>query len=166
MADAVIRFGMDKGYNQRQVYTVAVTSTLIGLGAFAFLSPVFNLIDMYKDYGFLLYVFCYFSCFRQIASNFVRAKGYVKLFAADGILSTLVTVICNLIFLLGFDMDVTGYVLSIIISDIVSLVGLTVIAGLHKYLDISYFSKKLFKEMLKYSAPLIPTYVLWWITSA
>ena len=113
MADAVIRFGMDKGYNQRQVYTVAVTSTLIGLGAFAFLSPVFNLIDMYKDYGFLLYVFCYFSCFRQIASNFVRAKGYVKLFAADGILSTLVTVICNLIFLLGFDMDVTGYVLSI-----------------------------------------------------
>lgn len=166
MADAVIRFGMDKGYNQRQVYTVAVTSTLIGLGAFALLSPVFNLIDMYKDYGFLLYVFCYFSCFRQIASNFVRAKGYVKLFAVDGIFSTLVTVICNLIFLVGFDMDVTGYVLSIIISDIVSLVVLTVIAGLHKYLDISYFSKKLFKEMLKYSAPLIPTYVLWWITSA
>ena len=166
MADAVIRFGMDKGYNQRQVYTVAVTSTLIGLAAFAPFSPVLNLIDMYKDYGFLLYVYCYFSCFRQIASNFVRAKGYVKLFAADGILSTLVIVICNVIFLVALDMGVTGYVLSIIISDAVSIVVLTLIAGLHKYLDITYFSKKLFKEMLKYSAPLIPTYVLWWITSA
>ncbi len=166
MADAVIRFGMDKGYNQRQVYTVAVTSVLVGLAAFALFSPVLNLIDMYKDYGFLLYVYCYFSCFRQIASNFVRAKGYVKLFAADGILSTLVIVICNVIFLAVLDMGVTGYVLSIIISDAVSLIVLTLLVGLHKYLDISYFSKKLFKEMLRYSAPLIPTYVLWWITSA
>ena len=166
MADAVIRFGMDKGYNQKQVYTVAVTSTLIGLAAFALISPVLNLIDMYKDYGFLLYVYCYFSCFRQIASNFVRAKGYVKLFAADGILSTLVIVICNVIFLVVLDMGVTGYVLSIIISDVVSIIILTFMASLHKYLDISYLSKKLFKEMLKYSAPLIPTYVLWWITSA
>ncbi len=166
MADAVIRFGMDKGYNQKQVYTVAVASTLIGLAFFALISPVFNLFDMYKDYGFLLYVYCYFSCFRQIASNFVRAKGYVKLFAADGILSTLVIVICNIIFLVALDMGVTGYVLSIIISDAVSIIVLTLLAGLNKYLDISYFSKNLFKEMLKYSAPLIPTYVLWWITSA
>ena len=121
MADAVVRFGMDKGYNQKQVYTVAVTSTLIALAGFSLLTPVFNLIDMYKDYGFLLYVYCYFSCFRQIASNFVRAKGYVKLFAADGILSTLVIVICNVIFLVALDMGVTGYVLSIIISDAPSL---------------------------------------------
>ncbi len=166
MADAVIRFGMEKGYDKRQVYTVAIIASLIGLTAFALFSPVLNLIDMYKDYGFLLYVYCYFSCFRQIASNFVRAKGYVKLFAADGIFSTLVIVICNIIFLVVLDMGVTGYVLSIIISDAVSFALLTVIAGLHKYLDITYFSKKLFKEMLKYSAPLIPTYVLWWITSA
>lgn len=166
MADAVIRFGMEKGYDKRQVYTVSVVSTLIGLSVFAVFSPVLNLIDMYKDYGFLLYVYCYFSCMRQIASNFVRAKGYVKLFAADGIFSTLVIVICNIIFLVVLDMGVTGYVLSIIISDAVSFVLLTLLASLHKYLDISYFSKKLFKEMMKYSAPLIPTYVLWWITSA
>lgn len=166
MADAVIRFGMDKGYNQKQVYTVAVASSLIGLAVFALFSPVLNLIDMYKDYGFLLYVYCYFSCFRQIASNFVRAKGYVKLFAIDGIMSTLVIVLCNVLFLVVFDMGVTGYVLSIIVSDAFSLTFLTFLAGLHKYLDISYFSRKLFKEMLKYSAPLIPTYVLWWITSA
>lgn len=166
MADAVIRFGMDKGYDKKQVYTVAVITTLIGLGAFALLSPVLNLIDMYKDYGFLLYVYCYFSCFRQIASNFVRAKGHVKLFAADGIFSTLVIVICNIIFLVAMDLGVVGYVLSIIISDAVSIVLLTLFAGLHKYLDITYFSKKLFKDMLKYSAPLIPAYVMWWITSA
>lgn len=166
MADAIIRFGMDKGCDRRQVYTGAIVSTVVGLAVFALLSPILNLIDMYKDYGFLLYVFCYCSCFRQLAASFVRARGYVKLFALDGIFSTLVIVICNVIFLVVLDMGVTGYVLSLIISDLLSFMGLTAIAGLHKYLDITYFNKKLFKEMLKYSAPLIPTYVLWWITSA
>ena len=166
MADAVIRFGMEKRYDSRRIFTVAIGSTVVGLAGLALLSPLFNLTSTYRDYSFLLYVYCYFSAFRQIASNFVRAKGYVKLFALDGILATLVMLICNIIFLAVFDMGVNGYILSFIVSDFLSFTWLTVIAGLHKQLDIQYFSKKLFKEMLRYSAPLIPTYILWWITSA
>lgn len=166
MADAVIRFGMEKKNDMRSVFTVAVSATVIGLGGLSLLSPLFNLTKMYADYAFLLYVCCYFSCFRQIAANFVRAKGYVKLFALDGIAAILTIVISNVIFLLVVDMGVTGYVLSFILSDFLSFAGLTFMAGLHKYLDFKYFSKRLFKEMLKYSAPLIPTYVLWWVTSS
>ena len=166
MADAVIRFGMEKKTDGRQVYTAALCSTLMGLGVLTLAMPLFNLFDMYNQYSFILYVCCYCSCFRQIASNFVRAKGYVKLFALDGIASSLTIVIFNVLFLVCFNMGVTGYVLSIILSDGLSFVGLTVMAGLHKYLDISFFNKKLFRDMLKYSAPLIPAYVLWRITSA
>lgn len=166
MADALIRFGMDKGYDNRAVYTSALTASVIGLAVLAILSPLFNLTDMYSGYAFLLYVYCYFSSFRLLASNFVRARGLVKLFALDGILSTLTIVICNVIFLVVLDMGVTGYILSIIVSDALSFAGLTFVAGLHKYIDFKYFSKKIFKDMLKYSAPLIPTYVLWWITSS
>ncbi len=166
MADAIIRFGLDKGYDKKKVYSVAVFSTVLGMTALALLSPVFNLIDAIKDYGFLLYVYCYFSGFRQLASSFVRARGLVKLFAVDGIISTINIVIFNCIFLIGFNMGVKGYVLSIILSDVLSLCFLTLAARLHKYLDLKCFTKDLFKEMIKYSAPLIPTYVLWWVTSA
>lgn len=166
MADAVIRFGMEKKYDSRKIFTVAICSTVIGLTGLALLSPLLNLTSIYRDYSFLLFVYCYFSAFRQIASNFVRAKGYVKLFALDGILATLAMLICNIIFLAVFDMGVNGYILSFIVSDFLSFTWLTIIAGLHKQLDITYFNKKLFKEMLRYSAPLIPTYILWWITSA
>jgi len=166
MADAVIRFGMEKNTDKRQVYTIAVCSTMGGLALLALLSPVFNLFDMYRDYSFILYVYCFFSCLKQVTASFIRAKGYVKLFALDGIFSTLLIVICNVIFLVCFDMGVTGYVLSIILSDAISLACLTLVAGLHKYLDITYFNKATFKEMLKYSAPLILSYVMWWITSA
>lgn len=166
MADAVIRFGMEKKNDMRSIFTVAISATVMGLAVLALLSPLFNLTEMYSGYAFLLYVSCYFSCFRQVTANFIRAKGYVKLFALDGILATLTMVISSFIFLLVLDMGVTGYVLSYIVSDFLSFTGLCIIAGLHKYLDLKYFSKKLFKDMLKYSAPLIPTYVLWWITSS
>lgn len=166
MADAVIRFGMEKKYDTRSVYTVAISATVAGLGLLALLMPLFNLTDIYSGYSFLLYVYCYFSCLRQVTSNFVRAKGYVKLFAADGIFTTLVMVICNILFLVVFDMGITGYVLSFIVSDCISFLELSFMAGLHKSLDFKYFSKRLFKEMLKYSAPLIPAYIMWWVTAA
>lgn len=166
MADAIIRYGVDKAYDNKKVYSIAIFSTIAGMTLLAILSPLFGLIDAFKGYGFLIYVYCYCSGFRQLASSFVRARGYVKLFALDGVGSTLNIVIWNVIFLVGFNMGVTGYILSIIISDVLSFLFLTVIASLHKFLDFKFVTKDLFKEMLKYSAPLIPTYVLWWVTSA
>lgn len=166
MADAVIRFGMDRDYDCRKVYTNVNICVLVGMTVFMLFTPLVTHVKTIGSYSFLLYIYCYFSCFRQMASQFVRARGYVKLFMLDGVFSTFMQVILNLIFLLGFKMGVTGYVLSIVISDALSLCLLTLIAQLGKCLDARFFDKGLLKEMLRFSAPLIPTYLLWWITSA
>jgi O-antigen/teichoic acid export membrane protein len=166
MADAIIRFGIDKGYDNKKVFSNAVFAAVIGLTFFAMLSPIMNFIDVIKNYGFLLYVYCYCSTFRQLASNYVRAAGLIKLFAADGIISMLTIAISNILLLRVFGMGVTGYILSTIISDSLSFIGLTIIAQIYKKLDIKFINLKLIKEMLKYAVPLIPAYVLWWIISA
>ena len=166
MADAIIRFGMDREYDCKRVYTGANVCVLIGMTIFMLFTPLISKNETIGGYTFLLYIYCYFSCFRQMASQFVRARGYVKLFAADGILSTFIQIIANLILLLGFKLGVTGYVLSIVIADVCSLLFLTSVASLHKCLDTFYIDKKVIGEMLRFSAPLIPTYLLWWVTSA
>ena len=166
MADAVIRFGMDKDYDPRRVFTCANVSVLLGMTIFMLFTPLIGKNETIGSYTFLLYIYCYFSCFRQMASQFVRARGYVKLFAADGILTVLVQVISNLILIWGLKLGVTGYVVSFVVSDVSSLLFLTAVAGLHKYVDAFYIDKKVIGEMLKFSAPLIPTYLLWWVTSA
>ena len=166
MADAVIRFGMDKDYDPRKVFTGANISVLLGMTIFMLFTPLIGKNETIGAYTFLLYIYCYFSCFRQMASQFVRARGYVKLFAADGILTVLVQVISNLVLIWGFKLGVTGYVISFVISDVSSLFFLTAVAGLHKYVDAFYIDKKVIGEMLRFSAPLIPTYLLWWVTSA
>lgn len=166
MADALIRFGIDKAYDNKKIYTIALTTTAGGLAVLLLFTPLINSLDAFKGYGLLLFVYCFFSSFKQLAASFVRARGLVKLFAIDGIFSTLIIVVSNLILLLKFDLGVTGYVCSIIISDALSLLGLVIISELYKFFDIKSLDKSLFKEIVKYSLPLVPTYILWWITSA
>lgn len=166
MSDAIIRFGMDKGYDSRKVYTNVNFSVLLGALLYAVFTPLINNIPTIGNYTFLLFVYCYFSCFRQMASQFVRAKGYVKLYIADGMFSIFMQLVFNLIFMVGLHWGVTGYVLSIILSDFLSICGLTLLANLEKYLDTRFLDIKLWKEMLRFSLPMIPAYILWWITAA
>ena len=166
MADALIRFGIDKAYDNKKIYTIALTTTAGGLAVLLLFTPLINSLEAFRGYSLLLFVYCFFSSFKQLAASFVRARGLVKLFAIDGIFSTLIIVVSNLILLLKFDLGVTGYVCSIIISDALSLLGLVIISELYKFFDIKSLDKSLFKEIVKYSLPLVPTYILWWITSA
>ncbi|MBQ5329779.1 MAG: lipopolysaccharide biosynthesis protein [Oscillospiraceae bacterium] len=166
MSDAVIRFGMDKEYDPRKVFTCANAALLLGMTLFMLFTPLVASTKALGEYTFLLFVACYFSCFRQITSQFVRARGYVKLFMADGVVAVVNQLIFNLIFIAALRMGVTGYVLSIILSDAISMVWLYILAGLGRFSDTRFFSFSLLKEMLRFSAPLIPTYILWWITSA
>lgn len=166
MGDAIIRFGLDKAYDKKKIYSSALFLTIAGMTVFAVTTPVWNATSFYGGYTMLLYCYCYFSCFRQLASNYVRARGQVKLYAVDGIVVTLIQFICNLIFMLWLKMGITGYIISFIVSDALSFAFLTFFGGLHKSMDTKFIDKKLIKELLRYSLPLIPAYLLWWITAA
>ncbi|MCI7351312.1 MAG: polysaccharide biosynthesis C-terminal domain-containing protein [Ruminococcus sp.] len=166
MSEAVIRYGIDKKYDNRKVYTIALCMLALGMTVFAVFTPALGLVSKLRGYCFLLYAFVYCSCFRQVASQFVRSLGYVKLFAADGIISTLTIVIFNVIFMVWLKMGVSGYMLSVILSDALSFLLLTAIAKLHKYMDLKYLDKRLMKDMLRYSVPMIPALIMWWIISS
>lgn len=71
---------------------------------------------------------CAYELPRSICSNFVRAKQYVRLYAFDGFLSTLMTVTFNILFLVVFKMGITGYVLATVLADFLSSVFLFLVA--------------------------------------
>lgn len=56
----------------------------------------------------------------KCAANFSRAKGYVKLYAFDGFLTTFMTCLLTIIFLMGFKWGINGYLSAIIITDALS----------------------------------------------
>ena len=166
MADAILRFGADKSYDIRKVYSSANILLFAGMTVFAMTLPLWNMISLYKNYTMLLFVYCLFSSFRQLAAQCTRAAGKVKLFAADGIIAVFTQFICNMIFMVHFDMGINGYILSFICSDAFSVIFLYTAGRLNKLNKFRFADRSIVKEMLRYSLPLIPTYLLWWITSS
>jgi O-antigen/teichoic acid export membrane protein len=62
-------------------------------------------------------------------------------------------------------MGVTGYVLSIIIADIATALFLFIKCRLWCYLQPGAADRTLIKAILRYSIPLIPATLCWWITN-
>ena len=68
---------------------------------------------------------------------FVRSNGNVRLYAVDGIFTTVMNILFNLIFLLGFNMGNIGYLLSVICADACSIVFLSYMGKVHRYMGLS-----------------------------
>ena len=166
IAEAVFRFALDRDEDPSRVFTMGLLTVLGGGAVFLFVIPLFNAFDYFHGYGLLIWAYTFFSCLHTVAVQFMRARGRMKQFAGYGILSTAVTIILNLIFLLGFDMGITGYVLSIILSDLLVTVLLFFTESLWKFVRPSALTKKHAALMLRFAIPMIPTTVFWWVTNA
>lgn len=164
MGEAVIRFGLDSSTRKRDVLTTGVLTVLIGYAVFWCFYPLVVKIPDIGGYSWLIYLYVIASAMHTVIAQFVRASGFVRLFAIDGIFTTLTTVGMNILLLLKFKMGAPGYVLSIIIADALSAIILFLLLKLYRFIKIRGLNKTTVKAMLKYSVPLVPTAVFWWVT--
>ncbi len=165
MGSAVIRFALDKKYSKQAVFTVGVNVLLLGFLVLLIASPLLMLLEMIRGYEPLVVIYVMTACGRTLCTQFVRGRKLVRLFAFDGVMSTVTTIIFNVLFLVVFKMGITGYVLATITADFISIVFLFIAGGLRRYYKPRQRLRTLYKEMLKYSIPLIPTKVSWWFTN-
>lgn len=175
--NAIVRFGLEKKVRKSDVFSTGFFMILLG-GAFLvclqpffvpILTPIMNLMEMevshVSQYLFLLVAFSFTSAMRSLCHQFVRARGLVKLYAVDGIISTLLTILFNVLYLVTFHMGVVGYVLAMITADFLSVVFLFYFADLQKFLRFRGIDFRVSRSMLRYALPLIPNTIFWWITN-
>lgn len=167
ISNAVIRFGLEKGISKKQVFSNGIASIGIGFAILLLAYPLMSLLPFgLKDYLVLIYIYVLVSCLRTLCCQFCRAKQYTRLYAIDGIVCTFVTTIFYILFIRYLNLGATGYLVAIICGDAFSTLFLFTIASLHKYISFKRINTKLFKAMLKYALPLVPTSIFWWITNA
>jgi O-antigen/teichoic acid export membrane protein len=165
IANSVIRFGLDKSVKKSDVFSIGLFTILCGFGIFLLMIPVLSRITYISGNTALIYIFVLMSCLRTLCSQFVRAREFVKLYAVDGVISTIMIIIFNILFLIVLKLGITGYILAIVVSDMLSTLFLFFTAKLYKYVHIKNIDKSLAVSMIKYSTPLIPATVFWWITN-
>ncbi len=163
--NSIIRFGLDNKYSKRGVFTVAALSYGIGFLIFLACYPIIVKITFISQYVRYLYLYLLCSCLRTLVQQFIRAKTYTKLYAVDGIMATVNTLILVYVFLIKMNLGAMGYIMATIGADFISFLFLSIVSGCWRYFNISSATSELAKEMLGYCLPLIPTGIFWWITN-
>lgn len=164
IAEAVIRYGLDREYDKREVFTGACTVEFCGMLLLCLCSPLLKLLPYTDGYVYYLMAFIIASSFRQLSSQFVRSRDMTRLFALDGILATGTLFCFNVLFISKLRMGVQGFMLASILSDTLSGVFLWITARLWRFLNLRYLNPEVVKTMIRFSIPMIPTAVLWIIT--
>lgn len=128
---------------------------------FFVLSPLFN-----SEYKYFLatnvIAYIYSSLFLQIA----RGLGENTKYAIGSFISAISTILFNLLFILGLNLKVNGMLLGTMLGQITCALYLFVFLRIYKYLNIKLLSKKIVFKLWKYSLPLIPNAISWWIFNA
>jgi O-antigen/teichoic acid export membrane protein len=93
----------------------------------------------------------------------VRGIGKNKQYSFSSIIAAIVTIVLNLIFLVGFHKNGKYVLIASLISNIICTIYLLIANKILKNVKIKYIDKKLIKDLLKYSIPMIPNELSWWI---
>ena len=176
ISEAIIRFGLDKAYDKKKVFTLGNLTCGFGMICFGLVLGLVRLTGAadkwISGYTILLFLYVLMSGIKTLYTTFVRAMEKLRLFAVAGILATFFTLLFMVLFYLVLPDDFLGagtgiekYLLCTILSDAITAVFVTVAAKLWRYIDFRELDRELLHTMLQYSMPLIPAQLLWLITN-
>ncbi|MBZ5202038.1 oligosaccharide flippase family protein [Planomicrobium chinense] len=163
--DSVFRFVMDKNYDEQSVLTNSLVVVLTGFVISLVLYPLFLYALPFDKYLPYFYTLLFFQSFNAVVTQYVRAKGLVKLFAFSGIINAIVLLCSNLVLLAVFHTGILGYLTSLIMANIFSSLLVVIKSNIYRDIVIKKINIVLIKEMLIYSIPLIPNSLMWWVMS-
>lgn len=165
ITSAIIRFGLEKTNNKKEVFTIGVATVAVAYAVLLLFEPLLAKVKYLDEYTMLIYAYVLTSSLQQLSHQFVRARGHVRLYAIDGVFRTVMTIVCNVLYLSAFKMGIIGYVLGTMTADVISTICLFLIDEQYKFLDFRHLNRTLAGQMLKYSVLLIPAQVCNWIIS-
>lgn len=166
ISEALLRFALDKENSRAAVFTTGLAVFFGGSSVFLLLSPMVLCFQEIGRYYFLFVLYYIVTVLHTIVAYFTRGIDKVGVYSASGVIHTLAFLLLNIFFLAVVKTGVTGYLCSMIIGSVISTVCLFVGAKLYRYIRPKAFDKKMLKEMLRYSVPMIPNSLSWWISNS
>ncbi len=143
------------------VYRTLGTS-IVSTIAFALCLSLFIHIEYLWSTVALLVVLSIYEFLAQIS----RGLGNNKAFIAVGLIASFGVCLFSLIFVAWFKMGIAGIFLANILARVLSIVVVEYkMKTFSRFFNIKIELKDISKQMLKYSIPLVPVSLCWWLTT-
>lgn len=174
IANAVIRYGVDQKNDRREVFSISILTVLGGVMLLIPFAPLLKPMlehflpgsQILSSYIVIIYLYVLVSSIQSVCSQFVRALGHVRLYALGGVFRTVMTVVFNILFLSVLKIGIPGFVLSVVCSDGLAVILLSIIEKLPQFFRPTAYRLSLAKQMYRYAVPLIMTTICVWIFSS
>lgn len=167
ICEAVMRFLMDKNVNKKDVVSIGIRIILLALlftGMIIVGNDFFSLWDGMAEYSTYVYAFFAVNLLYQFAIQMAKGFEDVRGVAIAGLLSTVLTVACNIWFLIGLNLHLKGFYLAYIIGQFVPFAFLFFKLKIYDYFKLRT-DGKVRQIMIAYSVPLIFNSLGWWVNS-
>lgn len=163
--ESTLRFTLDKNVEKEDVLSNSIFVIFISQIILSCLTPVVSYVSetMGKYWLWFMVMFFLFNL-DQVMSQYIKGIGKTKVFAISGVLHTFIVIICNIVGLLVVKAGINAYLFAIIAGYCITIVFLF-FAGNIRIKKI-HVNVTLLKEMLKFSIPMVPTIVTWWVSTS
>lgn len=167
IADATLRFCIEKKDNAKRYASIGLGVTLLSCLVVACLLPcldisIFGGLGQYK----LWFLLCYTAMSLQgYFSNLSRGVGQVSVMAVASAVSSVVNIACTIPTIVLWGWGIDGFFVSLFLGNVVGCLWYLCFGKLYRYL--TFWEKDFIedlKPMLRYSIPLVPNALFWWMT--
>lgn len=167
--EAVLRYALDKDQNPNDVFKIgakffwigsAIVSILIGLNYFI---GGFSILQRYSIQFLVMYAT---SSLNGIVCYYARGVGDVKEISISGVLASIVSISCNIVFLLGLKIGLLGYFYATILGSTFQILYLCTRLHVWKNVFPRRVNTVLQRDMIQYSSPMVANAISWWVNNA
>lgn len=165
---AVFRELIDCRNNEKKQNNVISTSFCFLLIQCFIYTLLFAVVYQFIDNNYKIYlllnviIYVFSSLLQQIARGF----GKNNVYALSCFLCGIMTIIANIILIVILKFKVEGMLISTFLGQLICCIYIFIDLKLYRFISIKYIEKFIFKKMFKYSMPLVPNAISWWIFNA
>lgn len=134
---------------------------LIYFGAFVCLSPWIQ-----NEYKYFLASNVLINAVLGVLLQIARGLGNNKSYAKASFFSASLTIMFNVVFLVGVQLGAKGMLTATFLGQMLAALYLVLSLHIVQYVKMGEYEKGMVTRLLKYSIPLIPNAISWWIIDA
>lgn len=167
--DAVVRFSLEKEYDRDAIVTVATKFFIIScliISSVIIINKYLLLSDFLNQYGFYFIIMFGVQTLSGMIIAYTRGIDSIAQLSISSVISSAVTILLNIIFLIKLKLGLSGYFWANIIGPGVQCCYLIIADRIIRHIHIHGNYKEHQNEMLKYSRPLIANNLAWWVNNA
>lgn len=151
--------------NNRTLFSTVLICNIFQMIAFAILFGLIKLVIKSEYVNFLLPLVI-IQIFQGTLLQFARGIDRTDVYTVGSFVNAIIHVGLNVILVSIVKIGLTGLLYSMLVAGIGSSLYIIIKLKVWKYIDVKLFNNNEFKSLAKYSLPLIPNQLAWWVVNA